>query len=46
MSGLFDGLNIPTDYDADVRIHIAPNTMLFLGGIAFVLLAAKKKGII
>ena len=39
-------LNIPTEYDADVQVHVAPNTMVFIGGMVFLFLIAKKRKII
>jgi hypothetical protein len=39
-------LTIPTEYDADVRVHVSTNTMLFTGGMVLLFLLAKKRKII
>lgn len=36
-------LNIPTEYDAEVRVSVAPDTMIFLGALILVALAARKR---
>jgi len=46
MANLFDGLKIPTDFDADVGVSIDQKTMMFLGGIFLLYLIAKKRKIL
>lgn len=43
---LFEGLNIPTNYDADVEVRLSPDTMVFLGALALLFIAAKKRKIL